>query len=278
MRTWCGGTRPINLLLADSASRVYRGPFSCRGLSRSTTHSVTTTSCSIRIAWPEPARRQRQSASCATGTRASARTACCGGRRAATRSALRLFNPDGSEFEKSGNGLRIFAALPVGPGAARAPRLRHSAHHGDPSRPTSSTSRPTRIAMDMGRATFDAQRGRAGYRSQTRWSNRSEVAGLGTVTATAVRIGNPHAWSHSRSTAGTRRCGSADRPGADARPGAGALPLYPQRTNVQFARVPTVTRSRSPFGSGAQATRSPPARRAARPRPRRSGPGAARAP
>ena len=32
-----------------------------------------------------------------------------------TQFALRLFNPDGSEFEKSGNGLRIFAALPVGP-------------------------------------------------------------------------------------------------------------------------------------------------------------------
>ena len=37
------------------------------------------------------------------------------------RFALRLFNPDGSEFEKSGNGLRIFArylwdrGLPAGP-------------------------------------------------------------------------------------------------------------------------------------------------------------------
>ena len=67
--------------------------------------------------------------------------------------ALRLFNPDGSEFEKSGNGLRIFArylwdrGLPAGPefdiltpgGAVTAHVLDAEGAH---------------IAMDMGRLSF----------------------------------------------------------------------------------------------------------------------------
>ena len=66
------------------------------------------------------------------------------------RFALRLFNPDGSEFEKSGNGLRIFArdlwdrGLPTGPDFdILTPGGTVTAHVLD--------AQGTQIAMDMGR-------------------------------------------------------------------------------------------------------------------------------
>ena len=67
--------------------------------------------------------------------------------------ALRLFNPDGSEFEKSGNGLRIFAALPVGPRPAGRSGFRHpdARRRGDGAR---ARRQGTQIAMDMGRLSF----------------------------------------------------------------------------------------------------------------------------
>ena len=69
---------------------------------------------------------------------------------------VRLFNPDGGEFEKSGNGLRIFARylwdqrLPAGPNFdIDTPGGRVTAHVLD--------AAGSRIAMDMGRLSFDSQ-------------------------------------------------------------------------------------------------------------------------
>ena len=90
----------------------------------------------------------------------SGRTGCSGGRcprRGGSVQAfgLRLYNPDGSEFEKSGNGLRIFArylwdrGLPAGPDfVIDTPAGPVVAHILDQS--------GERIAMDMGRLSFDS--------------------------------------------------------------------------------------------------------------------------
>ena len=56
----------------------------------------------------------RRSSSSATAISASARTASSGAPAATGMFGLRIFNPDGSEAEKSGNGLRIFSRYLVG--------------------------------------------------------------------------------------------------------------------------------------------------------------------
>ena len=65
---------------------------------------------------------------CATGTSASARTGCsC----STARCGVRIFNPDGSEAEKSGNGLRIFAKWLFDTGRGATRHLRHRTLGGD---------------------------------------------------------------------------------------------------------------------------------------------------
>lgn len=126
---------------------------------------------------------------------------------------LRIFNPDGSEAEKSGNGLRIFArwlfdtrrvverefAIEVG-GAHAAVEV-----HADGS-----------VTVDMGRPTF-----------------RSDLASVDVDDArldvVAVSIGNPHCviFRDRLDVAELRRWG----------PRVEAHPAFPRRTNVQLAHV-----------------------------------------
>ncbi len=175
--------------------------------------------------------------------------------------ALRLFNPDGSEFEKSGNGLRIFArylwdcGLPAGPdfdiltpvGPVTAHVLDQVGEH---------------IAMDMGRLSFRSDEIGLPGPGREVIEEEIEVAGQ-RLRFTAVTIGNPHcvvfvedrsrgeAFPGAPAAAGR----ASDKPGFSKKPGLseGAsplpelahtlgpelerLPLYPNRTNVQFARV-----------------------------------------
>ncbi len=151
---------------------------------------------------------------------------------------VRLFNPDGGEFEKSGNGLRIFARylwdqrLPSGPNFdIDTPGGRVTAHVLD--------AAGSRIAMDMGRLSFDSREiGLAGS-ARTVIEEAVEVGGR-QVRITAVTIGNPHCVVFSDGQ-------SADVAGEFADPSAALaqsvgpklehLPLYPHRTNVQFAQV-----------------------------------------
>jgi diaminopimelate epimerase len=141
---------------------------------------------------------------------------------------LRIFNPDASEAEKSGNGLRIFA--------------KYLWDHKRATRPTFTVDtkggivecqchvrdgRMRDVTVEMGQATFDA--GKVPVRGAT-----GDVVGFPLnlagerVTGTAVSVGNPHfvVFVDQLDEATTRRLG----------PQIEAHEAFPARTNVQFAR------------------------------------------
>ena len=148
---------------------------------------------------------------------------------------LRLFNPDGGEFEKSGNGLRIFARylwdrqLPRG-------------HDFDISTPGGMVTahvldaRGDRIAMDMGRASFDSLD--IGITGGRREVVEAEVrVGERTVRLSAVSMGNPHCVVFAVDGEEIESLAELVLLAHSLGPHLEVLPLYPNRTNVQFARV-----------------------------------------
>jgi len=96
-------------------------------VSTNTTPSATTTSSSTRATIPRgnPRRPSIRSASSATATSASAPTEFYGAPLPSLQSefGLRIFNPDGSEAEKSGNGLRIFSRYLWDQGLVKTPQF-----------------------------------------------------------------------------------------------------------------------------------------------------------
>jgi diaminopimelate epimerase len=152
--------------------------------------------------------------------------------------ALRLFNPDGSEFEKSGNGLRIFArylwdrGLPAGPDFdILTPGGMVTAHVLD--------AEGAHIAMDMGRLSFlSTDIGVTGPEREV-VDEEVTVAGL-RLRIVGATIGNPHCvvfldaqTPEVQAELGGLTAAMAHGLG----PGLEQLPLYPQRTNVQFAQA-----------------------------------------
>ena len=152
--------------------------------------------------------------------------------------ALRLFNPDGSEFEKSGNGLRIFARYLWDRGLPAdsefdilTPGGTVTAHVLD--------ADGAHIAMDMGRLSFLSTD--IGITGPAREVVDEEV----TVADLRLRIvgatvGNPHCvvfldaqTPEVRVEIGGLTAALAHRLG----PSLEHLPVYPKRTNVQFAQV-----------------------------------------
>lgn len=143
---------------------------------------------------------------------------------------LRIFNPDGSEAEKSGNGLRIFA--------------KYLRDHGHATRDVFTVDTPGGVVecqcrLDHGRVTFvTVEMGRATFKPAEipMTSAAPEAVGVslslgdaGTVTATAVSVGNPHCvvFVDRLDDGETRRLGPLlERHAA-----------FPNRTNVQFAKV-----------------------------------------
>lgn len=133
---------------------------------------------------------------------------------------LRIWNPDGSQAEKSGNGLRIFARFLVdhrGAPAAMSIEV--------PSGVVRCTVDEAAVTAEMGRATFTPAEIPS---TEALRETVVEVAGTA-LTITAVGLGNPH-------------CVVWLDQGLDALPWRtwGALlerdPRFPNRTNVQFAR------------------------------------------
>ncbi len=132
---------------------------------------------------------------------------------------VRIFNPDGSEAEKSGNGLRIFAkwlfdtrrvnsarfAIEVG-GASAAVEI------------VSAGGRARSVTVDMGAPVF---------RDDLR---ELDVAGE-RLAVVPLSVGNPHCvvFRAVLDVTELRRLG----------PLIETHPAFPNRTNVQFARVPT---------------------------------------
>ena len=147
---------------------------------------------------------------------------------------LRIFNPDGSEAEKSGNGLRIFARYLHATGKTRKKHFTvetkgglvtidlHVDRQGDASA----------VTVEMGQATFKSAALPCTLPVEELIQQPIEAAGR-SVTFTGVSVGNPHcvlfrqtneSWSREDLLA----LGPALEHHA----------IFPQRTNVQLA-VPT---------------------------------------
>jgi diaminopimelate epimerase len=142
---------------------------------------------------------------------------------------LRIFNPDGSEAEKSGNGLRIFAKYLWDTGHARNERFTVDTKGGvveclchvrD--------GRMGFVTVEMGHATF-----RTREIPMTGTHDDAVAVPLAlddgtTLTVTAVSVGNPHCivFTERLDEAEVRRLG----------PKIENHRAFPNRTNVQFAR------------------------------------------
>ena len=142
---------------------------------------------------------------------------------------LRILNPDGSEAEKSGNGLRIFAKYlyekkhassktfsidtPGGLVKAEVEEKDGKVHH---------------VTVEMGRATFRADEIRVDVEKEEVVAERLTL-GAGEFDFTAVSVGNPHCvifFDELREDL-IRELG----------PEIENHPVFPNRTNVQFAQV-----------------------------------------
>ncbi len=142
---------------------------------------------------------------------------------------LRIFNPDGGEAEKSGNGLRILAKFLYDHGYATNSEFTMSTLGGIVrARLKLERSQVTDITADMGRATFvSSEIPVAGPRREV----VKEVLQVGDrqLTVTAVSVGNPHCviFTDELDPDEVRRLG----------PRIEHHPSFPNRINVQFAKV-----------------------------------------
>lgn len=150
--------------------------------------------------------------------------------------ALRIYNPDGSEAEKSGNGLRIFSRYLWDQGLLKADP---AASPGERSLPFSVLTPGglvrsqvleggRLVRVEMGQASFDSQRiPVAGARREV--LDETMQVGGETLRYCAVTLGNPHCvvLCDSVSEELARRLG----------PLIEVEPRFPNRTNVQFMQV-----------------------------------------
>lgn len=140
---------------------------------------------------------------------------------------LRIFNPDGSEAEKSGNGLRIFAWYLYERGLVGREEFRIVVKGGSATAAVEDSERRV-IRIDMGVPDFDA-------RAQGLRTGDSEIVGREMnfqrhfLNVTCVSMGNPHCvvLSNRASSEDARRLG----------PLLEADSLFPNRTNVQFLEI-----------------------------------------
>jgi diaminopimelate epimerase len=142
------------------------------------------------------------------------------------RFGLRILNPDGSEAEKSGNGLRIFARFLWDEGRVTAEPFIVSTRGGD----VTCQVRPggQQVFVEMGKASFDSARiPVAGPPREV----VGEVLPMGNTSLrfTAVTVGNSHCVIHLDEVTPEL----AQRLG----PILETHPLFPNRTNAQFVKV-----------------------------------------
>src|SRR5262245_31894012 len=143
---------------------------------------------------------------------------------------LRIFNPDGSEAEKSGNGLRIFAKFLRDHGHAKRDVFTVDTPGGIVEcQCRVERGRVTFVTVEMGHATFRPAEIPMTHAAPEAVGVPLTLGDAGTVTATAVSVGNPHCivFVDRLDDDETRRLG----------PRIENHPAFPNRTNVQFARV-----------------------------------------
>ena len=142
---------------------------------------------------------------------------------------VRIFNPDGGEAEKSGNGIRILAKFLWDHGYATRPEFSISTLGGlVRARLHLEGDRVRTITADMGRATFvSSEIPVAGPRREV-VQEPLEVAGE-RLAVTCVSVGNPHCviLTENLDVERVKRLG----------PEIERHPSFPNRINVQFARV-----------------------------------------
>jgi diaminopimelate epimerase len=141
--------------------------------------------------------------------------------------AVRIYNPDGSEAEKSGNGVRIFAKFCLDHGYAAAPMRIHT--RGGP-------VEAHLVAREAGRTVLRVSMGRVSFRcadlpmtGADEWIERPLQVGDRQFKATCVSVGNPHAvlFDAPFDEASARTYGPLVENHAQ----------FPRRTNVQLVRV-----------------------------------------
>jgi len=143
---------------------------------------------------------------------------------------LRIFNPDGSEAEKSGNGLRIFAKYLWDHGHAKKERFTVDTKGGlVECHCRVEGGRMGFVTVEMGRATFRAPEIPMNGPDRDVVGVPLQLGDGTTVSVTAVSVGNPHCvtFVDRLDEAECRRLG----------PLIENHPAFPNRTNVQFARA-----------------------------------------
>jgi diaminopimelate epimerase len=142
---------------------------------------------------------------------------------------LRILNPDGSEAEKSGNGLRIFAKYLYEHGHTERTEFRIDTLGGVVSAELEVRGgRVPFVTLEMGTATFDSRL--IPVKGDEREVVNEEMRIDGEVLRfTAVSVGNPHCvvFTENLDEGYTRLIG----------PLIETAELFPNRTNVQFAKV-----------------------------------------
>lgn len=146
--------------------------------------------------------------------------------------ALRMFNPDGSEFEKSGNGLRIFARYLWDQGLVKSERFTIMSLGGLVTAQIEENGQ--RVVIDMGRISFD--------------SRQIPVAGAPRQVLNETMMINGQAFQYCSATIGNPHCvilsdeeDEHDQMSRDWVMKWGPLieteARFPNRTNVQFMRI-----------------------------------------
>jgi diaminopimelate epimerase len=139
---------------------------------------------------------------------------------------LRIFNPDGSEAEKSGNGLRIFARSLYDEGLVGERPFSVETPGGMVTCTVKKGGRS--VTVEMGEVSFDSRRiPVAGPPREV--LNEAICAGGRTFTFCAATVGNPHCivFSDAPTPSEARQYG----------PLIETDPRFPNRTNVQFMQV-----------------------------------------
>ncbi|HET8679497.1 MAG TPA: diaminopimelate epimerase [bacterium] len=142
---------------------------------------------------------------------------------------LRIFNPDGSEAEKSGNGLRIFAKFLYDHGYTRQPVFTIDTPGGVARVELHlENGRVAQMTVDVGRATFASTEIPVAGPPREVVDEELKVQGR-RMRVTAVSVGNPHCvvFVPDLREVDLHRLG----------PALETHRQFPQRTNVQFAQV-----------------------------------------
>ncbi len=142
--------------------------------------------------------------------------------------AVRIYNPDGSEAEKSGNGTRIFAKFCMDHGYAPADQPLRMHTLGGPVSATLVTRERDRsvLNMSMGRVSFHCADLPMDGRGDDEWVQKPLDLGERAFVATCLSVGNPHAvlFDAPFDEASARKWGPLVENHAQ----------FPRRTNVQL--------------------------------------------